>query len=1067
MSSESASRSPSQTRSSGSNTVTPQQVTDPTILDSVAGFINEVVPATYSGPCDSKDQIQWARFEQIELDQQIYSDYEYDKIAPSVIILILGYTTGIQIWAIPATGEATEILSWRHGSVRVLKILPTPSYVGFTKNEDVFKTKRPLIALSDNSTPGPHFSSINFLSLKTGEQVKVIKFKNPVLDVLANKHSVVVTFQEKIAVFDAFTLEDRLTVTTCYLSPGLQPNPVTLGTRWMAYAEKKLNPSKRSSGGNDGEGVHSYTATVIQAAKSLGRGLRELGESVASSLTGNTNFKPGTSPNSPQAGGLSDIPQKGIVTVLDIENTVAQSKEKSIHIDAVVAHFTAHTEAIVCLQFDPSGMLLLTADKRGHDFHLFRIQPHPGGPALAAVHHLYVLHRGDTSARVQDMCFSPDSRWATVSTIRGTTHVFPVTPYGGNVGVRTHATPHVVNKMSRFHRSAGLTVDGRSNSPVSALEAPVNSHYPYHNPRFPPFPHPTVVHPLAQIRQPVNMPNMGNVPQRTQPGRQRLSSSSEDNIALRVVACFAPPRAWIDMPPRETTINKQSKPVESLFIMSCYGILVQYDLEPHQSSSVPKEKVCSDTPIELAVSARAQWLVQRQPNSPELPLPMTQENLHFFAQELPQKKNKPNHNDDQWLSQVEIVTHAGPHRRLWMGPQFTFKTYTTTTGSPMSLTEAQPIDLGHSKPVNMPITKANAVLIESSSASSCEQSLLDTYQRTFEEVGGAGELQLKEDLADAMLESPGIRETDPFIDMPDFKPVTESKSLKEAAKIPIPEPLKEIDTTLSSSNKDFHFELQSLDNEDFFSLENVSRADEFENVGESSENLTTASSKVKSKSNKSKSNKEKFQCFDDSSTNTSEDTAAEEKSVPKKARKPKAKLGVKIASISKDNIKTEKTADDCSAEITLPAPTKKSWSSVAASKPVVEQIFIDSVEKDLSLDLPKIEFVEEFTLQLPKKSSTPSVVADLIDINTPQEEKAKREESGDDIEEIICGNLDLLKIEKSSDDEKGDTSSSPAEITESDDSGKNPNIETVFEDLLNSTTVVPTSKSSRRKKRKK
>lgn len=24
--------------------------------------------------------------------------------------------------------------------------------------------------------------------------------------------------------------------------------------------------------------------------------------------------------------------------------------------------------------------------------------------------------------------------------------------------------------------------------------------------------------------------------------------------------------------------------------------------------------------------------------------------------------------------QVEIVTHTGPHRRLWMGPQFQFKT---------------------------------------------------------------------------------------------------------------------------------------------------------------------------------------------------------------------------------------------------------------------------------------------------------------------------------------------------------------------------------------------------------
>lgn len=65
----------------------------------------------------------------------------------------------------------------------------------------------------------------------------------------------VVTFQEKIAVFDAFTFEDRLTVTTCYLSPGIQSNPVAVGSRWLAYADKKLSPTRKSSGGNEGEGV--------------------------------------------------------------------------------------------------------------------------------------------------------------------------------------------------------------------------------------------------------------------------------------------------------------------------------------------------------------------------------------------------------------------------------------------------------------------------------------------------------------------------------------------------------------------------------------------------------------------------------------------------------------------------------------------------------------------------------------------------------------------------------------------------------------------------------------------
>lgn len=37
--------------------------------------------------------------------------------------------------------------------------------------------------------------------------------------------------------------------------------------------------------------------------------------------------------------------------------------------------------------------------------------------------------------------------------------------------------------------------------------------------------------------------------------------------------------------------------------------------------------------------------------------------------------------EDRWLSQVEIMTHAGPHRRLWMGPQFVFKTYNAASGS--------------------------------------------------------------------------------------------------------------------------------------------------------------------------------------------------------------------------------------------------------------------------------------------------------------------------------------------------------------------------------------------------
>lgn len=48
----------------------------------------------------------------------------------------------------------------------------------------------------------------------------------------------------------------------------------------------------------------------------------------------------------------------------------------------------------------PAGMLLVTADTLGHDFHVFQILTHPWASSQSAVHHLYTLHRGETEAKV-------------------------------------------------------------------------------------------------------------------------------------------------------------------------------------------------------------------------------------------------------------------------------------------------------------------------------------------------------------------------------------------------------------------------------------------------------------------------------------------------------------------------------------------------------------------------------------------------------------------------------------------------------------------------------------------
>ncbi|XP_047110731.1 breast carcinoma-amplified sequence 3 homolog [Schistocerca piceifrons] len=801
--------SPRKSVNPAGNVVLPQPVSDRSIIESVAGFINEVVPQSYSSLplTEAREVITWARFENADInDPALYPDSSDDRNGTPPLLLILGYGNGIQVWAIPASGEAMEVLSWRQGVVRTLRILPTP------QDSDQFSHKRPLIALCDSAGPGPHFCSLSFISLRFGDQVKSIKFKNPVSDVLANRRSVVVTFPERVAVFDAATLEDRLTVTTCYPCPGPNPNPVALGPRWLAYASRRLLPARRSSGGSEGDGVQSYTAAVLHAAKSLGKGLRGLGETVASSLSAQQRGGAGavgvlTAPSSTTVeSGL----QPGIVTIIDIQGAARgcdreRSNSEEGSTENMVAHFTAHSEPVVALAFDSSGMLLLTADRRGHDFHLFRIQPHPCGSSLAAVHHLYTLHRGDTTAKVQDIAFATDSRWVAVSTHRGTTHVFPITPYGGPVGTRTHATPHVVNRLSRFHRSAGLTGDATAtgrNSPVpEAVASPPPPSVPYRNPRLPPYPHPTTVQPLAQVRQPSGLhPSSAPAsplpigPQQTQHhqqhqqqgyGRNPLvrrthSASSDDGIPLRVAACFAPPRAWLAASPtgaRENPGKANKRAVDSLFVMACHGSLVEYSLEPRHASAVPKEKVCDDTPIELSVHAKAQWVLLRSTLSAELSPPLLSDNPLLALPERP----APHHSsddetdaDERWLSQVEIVTHAGPHRRLWMGPQFTFKTYNGTPGTPLSLLEAEAVDIGNgtgsrparSNPMNMPISTGGTrpivpVLIESGSSSSYEQSprLMEVYGGDGVDSDGSagpGEIQLREDLADAMMESPGV-----------------------------------------------------------------------------------------------------------------------------------------------------------------------------------------------------------------------------------------------------------------------------------------------------------------------
>ncbi|XP_046644842.1 breast carcinoma-amplified sequence 3 homolog isoform X3 [Daphnia pulicaria] len=783
-------------------TLRPESVAEKSFMESMAGFIHEVVPQAYGG-ChptgEATDPILWAKIEQMDCgDCHSQSSILHKNNLP--LLLILGYNTGVQVWTIQASGEAQEILSWNSGPVKVFRLLPNPVS---NISEDLFAAKRPIVAMNESTGPASQLHTVAFFSLRTGEQVKTIRFKNPVADILANRRAVVVTFPEKVAVFSSTTFEDQVVLTHCY-PPSSSPysNPVALGSRWLAYAEKRLINIHRCGGGFEGEGIQSYTATVIHAAKSLTKGLREFGETF---LTGQRNISSSASPSSQQG------PQPGVVTVIDLEGLARGEVNLREDVDGVVAHFVAHAnQAISYLAFDPSGTLLFTADKQGHNFHIFRLHPAPCSTKQSAVHHLYTLYRGDTTARVQDVAFATDSRWVAVTTMRGTTHVFPISPYGGSVGVRTHTSTRVVNRLSRFHRSAGLDdtpSSGRSSPVLSG--SPNNSRplesttlLPYPNPRLPPYPHPTVVVPLVQLRSSFMGGATGNRGIPASPGlsnSRKFSELDDGTGVVRVTCCFAPPRGAAPLAGHVLNVGGgsaahrdrlQRRTAESLYVMSCHGALVEYGFEPRLATGIPREKICDKSSIELDIVPLAQWPIHRPLyNAADLPPPLASHILSLITNgpESDDKTESPSTSaplsgkemQETWLAHVEINTHAGPHRRLWMGPQFTFKTLKRDSTSSLAEIEASEVDIltrpARSNPVNMPDKnempiQGLPVITGEGSASSYEQSprfltgcgrerygtrRCDSESSISDMVPKVEmELQLKENLADAMQEMP-------------------------------------------------------------------------------------------------------------------------------------------------------------------------------------------------------------------------------------------------------------------------------------------------------------------------
>lgn len=252
------------------------------------------------------------------------------SIRPETLVLLIAYKNGLALWAIETNGIANELFSVReHNLTSVCLLLSNSS------PDDPFASQRPLFAFAKSAGP----PSVQIRSLRNDQQaLKVLSLpgigtQNEPVWIESNKSVLVCATHAFIIGYDALKFDEKFFISACYSSV-----PFTLSTRWLAFADFRLQLIHQSSGGVNGtisEQHASYTGAVYNAAKSWSKSMVKMGESVLG--YGNTN-PPGSSigvnekgPNQQQAGMINgttgstrhrhgsgkDEMQPGIVTIVD------------------------------------------------------------------------------------------------------------------------------------------------------------------------------------------------------------------------------------------------------------------------------------------------------------------------------------------------------------------------------------------------------------------------------------------------------------------------------------------------------------------------------------------------------------------------------------------------------------------------------------------------------------------------------------------------------------------------------------------------------------------------------
>lgn len=630
-------------------------------LDNVTQFIKQVVPQVVSSlpsapapqPIEPVlDTPAWAAF-----DESGAAEDASTRIPPC---LLVGYRNGLHVWDIREETKV-ELVSLRESTIVCAKILTPPQGI-----PDGHAGVRPLLAFVDADRP----AIVQLYSLRSLEVLPDrITMPAPVLRILSTPRAIAIGTRDHIRLISSAALDQIAEFTGYPLSTSAtQPNPFALTSRFLAFCTPEIPETDEFGVGEQSASM----AAVVEMAQKTGSSLLSLGGYGVKKVSDMVNGPvPGHAAAPAPADGTGDE-AAGNVMIVDVRD------------GSKLCHFrAAHRTPLVALAFDSSGTMLATACAKGQEinvFHLGMVPPNPGS-AIGVVH-LYTCRRGVTTANIRSITFSIDSRWMAVTSDRSTTHLFPLLPRGGQPTPRTHVAATVLN-ASRFVISSGANEAAQA-SPAVYVEALLKLRHAM----------PAAADPAHHTPAPLICSSACafSVRQALEPETQSSS------LAYTLLVCTpAAELVEYQLHPEVTQAPGRGAlmglvPASATGVMNTMGTvfegvrgMVANVVGRAPEAPLPAAAPAPSDQLALSYSAGRAWDLCRHRAWPatrkatrsrtrDRP-PATAGAAAAAAAAAVRDARAEAESDTRWLSAVERTTYNAPHRRLWMGPQFTFKIF--------------------------------------------------------------------------------------------------------------------------------------------------------------------------------------------------------------------------------------------------------------------------------------------------------------------------------------------------------------------------------------------------------